>query len=131
MSSNYKNDNAVGFAIAKLNDKKEEAKATSQKAKVVLPFVREALISFCNQNTEFADAIAQSDKTLGECCEAVMKGVGNSISDLKVYAKAAAFYFPGCEIDMKMTIRMSKYEKAEEEKKSALTLDLFDPLDLL
>ena len=131
MSSDYKNDSAVGNAIAKLNDTKEAAKATSNKAEVVLPFVREALIGFCEQNAEFADAIVQSDKTLGECCESIMKNVGNSISDLKVYAKAAAFYFPGCEIDMKMTIRMSKFEKAEEEKKLALTLDLFDPLDLL
>ena len=92
MSDTYKNDSAVGFAIAKLNDKKEEAKATSQKAKVVLPFVRDALIGFCNQNAEFADAIVQSDKSLGECCESIMKDVGNSISDLKVYTKAAAFY---------------------------------------
>lgn len=125
-----KNDSAVGNATARLNDSKEAAKATSQKAKAVLPFVREALIGFCEQNSEFADAIVQSDKTLGECCEAIMKGVGNQISDIKVYAKAAAFYFPGCEIDFKMTIRMSKFEK-EEEKKPEISLELFDPLDLL
>lgn len=85
--------------------------------------VADALISFCEQNEEFARAIEQSDKTMKECIAEVVKGVGGSISDIECYRRAVAFWFPGAQVDMVMTIRMSEYDKPATED---INLSLFD-----
>lgn len=77
--------------------------------------VADALTEFCNQSEEFAQAVAQSDKSLTDCLASVCKGIGSSISDIEVYRRAAAFYFPGCVIDMVMSIRMSEYDASPAE----------------
>lgn len=114
-------------AIKKLQDKKQRDGAKSRHAAAVYDAVRDALIGFCEQQQEFADAILQG-KSLGECCEEIMKGCGSSISDLDVYAKAVEFYFPGAKIKMTMTIYMSEFECEEKQeipkKPSAKILDL-------
>lgn len=102
-------------AIKKLQDKKQRDGAKSRHAAAVYDAVRDALISFCEQQQEFADAILQG-KSLGECCEEIMKGCGSSISDLDVYAKAVEFYFPGAKIKMTMTIYMSEFECEEKQE---------------
>ena len=37
----------------------------------------------------------------------VVKGAGSSLNDLEAYKRAAAFFFPGCVVEMKLTIYMS------------------------
>ena len=59
---------------------------------------------FCEQEPEFAQAVEQSGKTFQQCLDHVAEGAGASISDFKVYSKAAAFYFPGATIDFRMVI---------------------------
>lgn len=90
-------------AIEKL---RTELKAVSgnQKVNAVKKHVADTLIGFCRQDAEFAQAVIQSDKTLGDCCRTIMSGCGNSPSDLEVYQKAVQFYFPGADIRMTMTI---------------------------
>jgi hypothetical protein len=105
-------------AIKKLQDKKQRDGAKSRHAAAVYDAVRDALIGFCEQQQEFADAILQG-KSLGECCEEIMKGCGSSISDLDVYAKAVEFYFPGAKIEMKMTVYMSEFEREERQDAEA------------
>ena len=98
---------------------------------VVKQPVHDALVSFCAQSEEFAQAVEQSDKSLSDCLATVVKGVGSTLSDIEAYRRAAEFYFPGCEVEMKLSIHMSKYEadepkKAQEEK--AINLSLIDLL---
>ena len=98
-------------AVRLLREKSQEDGMKSQKAKAVYSAVRDALLSFCEQNKEFADAVLQSDKTLGACCEKIMEKSGHAISDIEVYARAVEFYFPGAVIETKMTVYMSSFER--------------------
>lgn len=101
--------------------------------------VADMLISFCRQDTEFAQAVMQSDKTLNECCVSIMAGCGGYISDLEVYRKAVQFYFPGADIHMTMTIDLCASVRGPEDaapskqatpapaaKRSDIILDLTD-----
>ena len=99
--------------------------------------VADALISFCEQQPEFDQAVAEAKGTFSECMAHVCKGIRGSISDIDAYRKAAEFYFPGSVVEMKMVIRMSEYEAEDsmpadepEEKKPAEELS-FDLMDLL
>ena len=82
--------------------KTEEIKGRYQQA--VAPAVADALIEFCNQESEFEQAIEQSDKSFQECLDKVCEGMGKSISDLEVYKRAVKFYFPTADIKFSMTI---------------------------
>lgn len=74
-----------------------------QKENAMLQPVREALIRFCEQDEEFAQAVAQGG-SLEDCMSAVAKGAGNHISDLDAYRKAVQFYFEGAEVVFQMKI---------------------------
>ncbi|WP_206458673.1 hypothetical protein [Anaerovorax sp. IOR16] len=93
--------------ITKLAKAKIESELKSfkggQKAKAVSSYVATTLKNFCG-NEIFAKAVIEQKKTLSDCCEQIMKSVGNSISDIQVYRKATAFYFPTAKIDFKMEI---------------------------
>ena len=115
----------------------QQEAAKSRKARAVYTAVRDALVLFCEQNEEFADAILQNDKTLGDCCEKIMEKSGDAISDIEVYARAVEFYFPGAVIEMKMTVYMSRFERdaalsgvKSQSNAKVLDLRLEDLLDL-
>jgi len=95
--------NMAHTAIEKIKAEFKEAKLTN-KGKAVGPSVLDALISFCEQNSEFAQAVTQNDKTVGECIENTVKGSGSSISDIEVYRKAVEFYFSGATVRFNMVI---------------------------
>lgn len=124
-------EEAVKKLGAELNDK---AAKWSQKAGAIKTAVHDALVTFCGQNEEFAQAVAQSDKTLWAVCEEAVKNVGTSVSDLEVYRSAVAAYFPGAQVDCVMTVRMSEHENPSKDPERAnsrtsgdvLSLDLFD-----
>ena len=84
---------------------KEAAKVTGRKEEVMKNAVKAALLDFCGQDEEFAQAVAQGG-SFPDCMKAVAKDVGNSVSDLEVYRKAVAFYFPGADIQMTMRINL-------------------------
>ena len=85
--------------------------------------VRDALLEFCRQNGEFAQAVAQGGG-FPDCMAAVARDVGGSISDLEAYRRAAAFYFDGAQVDFAMTIRL---EPADTERdRDSIVLDLAD-----
>ena len=67
----------------------------------------EALMLFCKQEPEFEQAIEQSGKTFQECLNYVVKGCGNSISDLDAFKKAAKFYFSTATVHFNMSIDLS------------------------
>lgn len=114
-------------AIEKIN--KELKEFNEQKAGrygvVVKDAVADALLDFCRQDDEFAQAIVQADKTLTECCKEIMNNCGNSISDLEVYKRAVAFYFPGAGINMTMTIDLcASVRDGEADKPAGKVIDL-------
>lgn len=88
--------------------------------KVVARPVADALISFCRQQGEFAQAVVQSEKTFADCVAHVVKGCGNALSDIEAYRKAVGFWFPGAVVDMVLTIRMSEYEEPENITEEAV-----------
>lgn len=114
-------------------EKLKAAKAPNgTKEKVIFAPMVKTLTDFCRQDSEFAQAVAQGG-SVADCAAACVKGVGNSVSDLEVYRRAAQFYFPGCEVEMTMKIFMSEYDKpaaAEESNHAptapAIALDLTD-----
>lgn len=88
-------------ALNKLAEGKKNVSGNKEKA--MAPAVAAQLESFCRQDAEFAQAVAQGG-TFADCMKAVANGVGSSISDLDAYKKAVRFYFPGAEVKMQLTI---------------------------
>lgn len=93
--------------------------------KAMAPYIMGKLIAFCEQQEEFAQAVAQGGDFAG-CMEAVAKKVEReSISDLDACRAAAEYYFPGSVVEFHMEIRMSKYE-TEEKSATGMVLNLED-----
>jgi hypothetical protein len=66
--------------------------------------VHDALLEFCRQDEEFAQAVAQGG-SFADCMKAVAKGVkGGAISDMEAWGAAVKFYFPGADIRVEMRI---------------------------
>ena len=75
--------------------------------RAVAPKTAKALMEFCKQEPEFEQAIEQSGVDFQCCLDKVIKGVGESISDLEVYTKAVKFYFSTATVHFHMTIDLS------------------------
>ena len=101
----------------------EYGKVTGQKEGAMKSAVRDALLEFCRQNEEFAQAVTQGG-TFKDCMTAVAKGVGGSISDLEAYRRAASFYFDGAKVNFSMTIQLEPAETGPDRK--GILLDLSD-----
>lgn len=126
-------------AINKLEEGKKNVSGNKEKA--MAPAVAAQLESFCRQDAEFAQAVAQGG-TFADCMKAVANGVGSSISDLDAYKKAVAFYFPGAEVKMQLTIDLigdaagetepeaTPVEAPAPEKPKVISLNLDDGFDL-
>lgn len=121
------------LAISKIKKELSEIKGDKYADAVKKP-TAEALMEFCRQDVEFAQAVVQCDKTLGDCLKTIMAGCGSSISDITVYRKAVQFYFSGAEVRMQMTIDLcgavadaQDGDTAEAPRKNAgIVLDLTD-----
>lgn len=85
--------------------------------------VRDALLEFCRQNEEFAQAVVQGG-TFQDCMAAVAKGVGGSISDLEAYRRAVCFYFDGAKVKLQMAIELEPVQT--EPNRGGLLLNLSD-----
>ena len=103
---------------------KNEFKTVTGRYELAMSYaVRDALLEFCRQNEEFAQAVAQGGSFKG-CMTAVAKGVVGSISDLEAYRRAAAFYFAGAKVGFSMTIQLEPAET--EPDRNGILLDLSD-----
>lgn len=123
-------------AIEKLNTEFKAFKGDKY-TEIMKGAVLDALIGFCKQNEEFADAVMVADKTFKGAMDAVRKSVkGNGISDIEAYRAAVGYYFAGAVVDFVMNIRMSEFEepknepkieaKKEDKKAKILSLDISD-----
>lgn len=116
-------ENFTVRAIEKLEKQSKEVKGMKETA--VAGETAKALISFCKQDEEFAQAVVQSDKTFGEACKYAVKDCKNSISDIEVYRKAVEFYFPGATVEMIMKVDLCGSVKKESNTISLSFADLF------
>lgn len=73
------------------------------------------LTHFCEQNERFAEVVYKTKRTLSDCCAEIMKGCGQSISDIDVYRGAVRNYFPNADIDLHMTITLTGDAPTVEE----------------
>ena len=74
-----------------------------------------SLKKFCEEDARFAQVVLKTRRTLSDCCGQIVRGVGNSISDIEVYRRAVQFYFPNSEIEFKMNILLTGEAPSEEE----------------
>ena len=113
-------------AIEKLN-KEEEAFKGDRYGQCIYKAVAAALRDFCEQDDEFAQAVVQTDRTLSDCVKEVTKGVGNVLSDLDAYRRAAKFYFSTADVKFIMQLDLCGDLTAGEAEKRGkvihLTLD--------
>ena len=84
----------------------ELPKITGAKEGAIKTAAMDALLNFARQEPEFAQAIAQGG-SFNDCMKAVCRGIGTSISDLEVFKRAAAFYFPGATVRFEMHIELA------------------------
>ena len=92
------------FEQAKERLQKESAEKLDRYGETMKFAVKEALLDFCRQEEEFAQAVVQGG-SFKACMAAVGKKIkGNAISDLEAYKTAVEFYFPGAAVSMKMDI---------------------------
>ena len=91
------------YEQARVRLEQEYGQVKGQKETAMKGAVRDALLEFCRQNEEFAQAVAQGG-SFPDCMAAVAKGVVGSISDLEAYRRAVSFYFPGAGIQFSMKI---------------------------
>lgn len=101
---------------------------------VVKPYVLDEICIFAKQNSEFAQAIEQSEKSFDDCLKACVAGVKEHISDLDCYKRAVAFYFPGADIKCTMTLDLgdngfSNSKTSTDADSGKLQLDLDSLLD--
>lgn len=99
-------------------------------AGVMKEAVRDALLSFIEQDEEFAQAVMQGG-TFKDCMKAVAKSVGQAISDRDAYERAVRFYFPGAKIKFQMSIDLigdaaesTQPEPTPPEPKAGIILEL-------
>lgn len=121
--------NLVNTVHINLDKESHEVHGLDKYGSAVKDYVVRVLKDFCSQSEEFARAVADKPGKLKECINATIKGAGNYLSDNEVYKRAAEFYFPGAEVEFKMILHMSKYDKEELDKGGAISLDLDELLD--
>ena len=118
-------------AIKKLDTELDKFKG-GQAEEIVKSAVYDALVNFCRQDDEFAQAVVQNDKTLGDCVKSTVKDAGHGnpgISDLEVYRRAVQFYFLGAEVRMTMTIDLCgnvDSDTGSGDRSAGVVLDLSD-----
>ena len=95
------------------------------KAELMKKSVHDALLDFCRQDEEFAQAVAQGG-SFAACMKAVSGKVKNqALSDLEAWAAAVKFYFPGAGIQFTMTIDLCADVRADGPKQGPV-IDLSD-----
>lgn len=100
-------------AKSRLTQEYNDLKNASRYIEAVKLPVMQALMQFCEQDNEFAQAVAEpGSKSFAGCLEAVVKGCGNVLSDIEAYRRAASYYFDGAEVEMQMVIHVNPYDVA-------------------
>ena len=113
--------NWTSEALDKL-ERESKAGSYDKYASAMKGAVKDALLEFCKQDGEFAQAVVQGG-SFEECMKAVAKNCGQAISDLEVFKRAAAFYFKGAAVRFRMEIDLIG---DAPKKEKPVVLDLSD-----
>lgn len=97
------------------------------KQQAVAGYIAKALQVFCSQNAEFKQSVEQSSDSFQQCLDSIVKGVGNSISDLDLCNLAAEFYFETAEVHFNMSISLPG--DAETASRPSMIISLDELLD--
>ena len=103
-------------SIKRLRDESKAGKY-DRYGNAVKQSVLETLEDFAGQDEEFAQAIVEKNGSFEGCVAAVVKGCGSCISDIEVYRRAVAYYFPGATVRFKMEIDLIGSAAEEDVKK--------------
>ena len=95
----------------------ESEKVSGQKEGAMKQAVKTALLDFCRQDEEFAQAVFQGG-TFEDCMKKVATNCGNGLSDLEAFRRAVQFYFRGADIQFQMKIDLVPHDRDDEETES-------------
>lgn len=110
------------LAIKKLQEEKKTARYDKYAA-IMKNRTCDALMEFCRQDAEFAQAVYQGG-SFEDCMKEVATNCGTGISDLKAFRRAVQFYFPGADIRFSMSVNLcASVEEKEPETPKRLTTD--------
>ncbi len=92
----------------------------------------QTLLLFCEQESEFAQAVEQSNKTFQQCLDHVIKGMVKienigSLSDCDAYNRAVRFYFPGAVVHHRFELDL--IGNAKESAPEAKSFDFMSLMD--
>ena len=104
----------IKLATQKLDEELKTFKG-DRYGQAVKDHVAATLKHFCEQDVRFAKVVYQTKRTLSDCCAEIMKGCGQSISDIDVYRGAVRNYFPNADVTFHMTISITGEAPTEEE----------------
>lgn len=110
----------ISQAVEKIN-RKEKPMKDDPFAAAIGEHIKKALMTFCEQNEEFARAVLDGGSA-NDCIKSVADKIRTrkAVSDFDVYQLAVRYYFPVAVVDFVMKIRMSEYEpKAEQKEEKA------------
>lgn len=102
------------LAVSKIREELKSFKG-DRYCTAVKDHVASTLIHFCEENARFAEVVFKTKRTLSDCCAEVMKGCGQSISDIDVYRGAVRNYFPNADVEFHMTITINGDAPSEAE----------------
>lgn len=115
---------AADAAVRKITEGTKEISGGKEGA--VKDAVCAALVDFCRQSEEFADAVIATGKTMKECITEIMRDVGSSISDVELYRRAVQFWLEGADVEAQLRVVLpeAKSPDVREKKKTVKILSL-------
>lgn len=96
-------NDVIAAAIEKIKRETEEFNG-DRYGKAIYKAVSTQLINFCEQESDFAEVVLKTKRTLSDCCAECMIGVTESLSDKETYERAVKFYYPDSDVQMVMTL---------------------------
>ena len=108
-------------AIAKLESEKTLTSA-GKLEKAIAAETANALMEFCSQSVEFASAVVLGE-SFEECCKAICKNVGSSISDLEIFRRAVKRYLPNADVKYRMEITVGVRSDKQQSSDNIIKLD--------
>lgn len=120
---------AADAAVRKITEGTKEIGGRKEGA--VKNAVCAALVDFCRQSDEFAEAVNATGKTMKECVTEIMHGVGNSISDVELYRRAVQFWLEGADVEAQLRVVLPEEKSPDVREKRKSTVQILSLEELL
>lgn len=120
---------AADAAVRKITEGTKKIRGGKEGA--VKDAVCSALVDFCRQSEEFADAVNATGKTMKECVTEIMRDVGNSISDVELYRRAVQFWLDGADVEAQLRVVLPDGKSPDVREKRKSTVQILSLEELL